>query len=247
MNRRTTILISVIVTSLISGSLAYATTVASSKVTACADKKTGILRVATSCKSSEKSVPLISGSVQLAPIYTDANKKPINVIQAGFSQIGAVASVNAIVNGKYVNIDGETGKVYPIGSTRFTWLQTSPFYYLQNDCSGVPFIWFSNTDPSDLDAREYYSSLTTNKNYAGYFVLTFSGTDSYVKIVDTQTAFADGVSVYQKNPWDASCTRNLQVNNGDGYQVSGFTTIALQSYSGARIPDFRGPISVAAQ
>ena len=247
MNRKVTIFSAVVAASLISGSLVYATTVTSSKVTACADKKTGILRAATRCKSSEKSVPLISGSVQLAPVYTDANKKPINVVGSGFDRLGEVSGVFAIVNGKYVNVDGVSGKVYPIGSTRFSWMNGNPFYYLQSDCSGTPFLWFSNSSIEDQDARNLYANLMAKKNYAGYFVLTVNGSDSYLKITDAQTAFADGVALYQHSPYDGSCARNTQINNGESYAVSGHTTIALQTFTGTRIPDFRGPITVAAQ
>ena len=245
MNRKVSIFSAVIVASLISGSLAYATTVTSSKVTACADKKTGILRAATRCKSSEKSVPLISGSVQLAPLYTDANKKPINVLSAGFDPLGQASWVSALVNGKFVNLDSTTGKVYPVGSTKFTWLNAQRFFYLQSDCSGTPFIWFSNSD--DPDVRDIYANLATNKNYAGYFTITVNNSDSYFKISDVQTAFSPGTPIYQSSPYDGVCRQNTDVNNGGGYAVSGFTTIALQAYSGARLPDFRGPISVAAQ
>ena len=246
MNRKSAIFATVVVASLISGSLAYATTVSSSKVSACADKKTGILRVATSCKSSEKAVPLVSGSVQLAPVYTDANKKPINVVSSGFDRLGEVNGLSAILNGKYVNVDGVTGKVYPIGSTRYTWLNGNPFHYLQSDCSGTPFLYFSNSSVEDETVRSLYANLTAKKNYAGYFVLTVNDNDSYLKITDTQTAFADGVTIYRKTI-DGTCSANSYVNNGQGYAVSGYTTIALQAYTGARLPDFRGPISVAAQ
>lgn len=247
MNRKVSIFSAVIVASLISGSLAYATTVASSKVTACADKRSGVLRVATSCKSTEKSVPLISGSVQLSPLYTDVNKKPINVLSANFDELGQPGILTALVNGKYVIVNGLTGKVYPVGSTAYAWMSAHRFFYLQSDCSGTPFLWFSNSPEEDLDVRNLYGNLIANKNYAGYFVITVNNSDSYYKILDTQTAFADGVSVYQKSSFDGTCTRNTTVNNGGGYSVSGFTTIALQAYSGARLPDFRGPISVAAQ
>ena len=36
-------------------------------------------------------------------------------------------------------------------------------------------------------------------------------------------------------------------NQGGGYTATGFTTLALQPYTGSRIPDFRVPITVAAQ
>jgi len=246
MKPRISIVSAVFITSLVSGSIAYATTVASSKVTACADKKTGLLRVAASCKSSEKSVPLISGSVQLAPVYKDADNKTINVLQAGIGVAGDVRDLYAIVNGKVVAV-AQDGKVYPIGAAPWG-ANGNPSYgteavtYLQSDCSGSAFLWFSNND--DVNS-EIYANLATNKNYAGYFQRKYSTGYSYLKITDAQIAFSDGLSVYHKT-YDG-CLRDLSTNQGGGYTSTGFTTIGLQPYTGTRMPDFRGPITVAAQ
>jgi len=246
MKPRISIVSAVIVASLISGSLAYASTVTTSKVTACADKKSGVLRVANSCKSTEKSVPLISGSVQLAPVYKDADNKPIDVLEAVFGSIGEIYFATAIVNGKIVRV-AQDGKVYPIGSN--PWYDTgNPVFgpdavsFLQSDCSGVPFLWFAN---GDTDNSQIYANLATNKNYAGYFLRKYSAGYSYYKITDAQVAFSDGLSVYHKT--FNGCQPDNTTNQGGGYSATGFTTLALLPYTGSRIPDFRVPITVAAQ
>ena len=256
MNRKYSIIGAIVTVSMVSVSLAYATTVASSKVTACADKKSGILRVASKCKSTESSVPLISGSVQLAPAYVDARGTAINVLTAQFGIGGNVSYLDAIVGGKVVDVNGATGEVSPIGSqgvsaNNFVWIPDSsnnPITYANATCSGTPFLWVpdSNSDFSVRELNQLYPSITTNPNYAGYFTYQYGDTTQYLSISSTPTGFAPGMEISHRTEW-GNCEKDTNSNSGGGYTSTGYQTIALSIYSGTRLPNFVAPIRVKTQ
>jgi hypothetical protein len=261
MNRKLVIFSGLLAATLVTGTMAYATTVATSKVAACANKKTGALRVATKCASTEKSVPLISGSVQLAPVYLDAAKKPVDVLSAGFDFNGKPEYITALVNGKVVNVNGLTGRVTPVGDIgsglygQYGYYMESsyqnPITYKTSDCSDVPFLWLPNTpDPSVAGLIESYKTLTTNPNYPGYFTLTYRDAEPlFYSISSQEVGFSTGMSVYHKNPYSLICEVD---RGGDGDTVrtftnDGYTVKALTVFTGTKLPNFRGPITVRAQ
>ena len=250
MNRKVSIFSAVVVASLISGSLAYATTVTSSKVTACADKKTGILRAATRCKSSEKSVPLISGSVQLAPRYYDANNKTVDVLSSNFSVSGFPVDLIVILNGKFAYVNGTTGTVYPLGDTQsgYSWVaesQFNPITFQGASCTGTPFLWLADNSRSQYE--EMLKTLRTNPNYAGYFGIFNGQAEDYYALSSSPVGFADHMRISHRSLGEGICTEDLQSNNGEGYTSTGYSTVALTPYTGARLPNFAGPIKVKTQ
>jgi hypothetical protein len=256
MNRKSSIIAAALTVSLVSGSIAYATTVATSKVTACADKKSGILRVASKCKPSESSVPLISGSVQLSPVYTDARGTALNVLTSQFGAAGNVGYVDAIVGGKVVDVDGATGEVTTIGSlglanNNFIWIENSwnnPITYANATCSGTPFLWVpdSNNFYGTREINDVYRTITTNPNYAGYFTYQYGDTKQYLSISNTQTGFAPGMGISHRSE-SGDCEKDVVSNAGGGYTSTGYQTIALNVYSGTRLPNFVAPIRAKVQ
>jgi len=256
MNRKSSIIAAALTVSLVSGSIAYATTAATSKVTACADKKSGVLRVASKCKSTESSVPLISGSVQLAPAYVDARGTAVNVLSSQFGADGNVGYVDAIVGGKVVDVNGATGEVTPIGSlgvadNNYIWIQESwdnPITYSNATCSGTPFLWIpdSNNYYGARDINQLYRTITTNSNYAGYFTYQYGDTKQYLSISSTPTGFGPGMEISHRSQ-SGDCEKDTNSNNGSGYTSTGYQTIALSIYSGTRLPNFVAPIRVKVQ
>lgn len=263
MNRKLVIFSGLLAATLVTSTMAYATTVAKSKVNACANKKTGMLRVATKCASTENTVSLISGSVQLAPAYFDAAGKPVDVLQAGFDFNGKPAYLTALVSGKVVNVNGLTGRVTPVGDIgssngysggfgyyiSYDW--QNPITYRTEDCSDVPFLWLPNApDPSVAGLIDSYKTLTTNPNYPGYFTLTFRDAEPlFYSISSQQVGFATGMSIYHKNPYTLECEvdRGGQSGAVRTYTPTGFTTKGLTVFSGTKLPNFRGPITSRAQ
>ena len=243
----------------VSGSLAYATTIASSKVTACADKKTGILRVTAKCKSTEKSVPLISGSVQLAPAYTDTRGTAVNVLTADFGATGSPNYLDAIVSGKVVDIYAPTGQVSPIGSfgtptnnyflNLYRGPHTNPLTYPNATCSGTPFLWLPiGSEYQDTERiASLYRDIKTNANYAGYFTFQYGETQQHLSISSSPVGFAPGMEISHRDVTNGDCEQDTTSNGGSGYTSNGYQTIALNIYTGARLANFAGPIGVKAQ
>jgi len=257
MNKKLSIVASLLAVTVVSSTLAYATTIATSKVTACANKSTGILRVAKTCAKNENSVPLISGSVQLAPAYYDAAGKPVNTIWAGFNSKGQVDNMQALVNGKVVTVNGITGLVTPIGDIGVgygayinnDW--DNPITYTTADCSDVPFLWLPNNPNGYMSQTvDLFKTLTTNPNYPGYFTLTY-GSDAplYYSISPSAVGYVTGMSIYHKRQFTNECVEDM---GGDGgaarhYTPTGYTTKGLTVYTGTKLPNFRGPITVRVQ
>ena len=263
MNRKFVIFSGLLAATLVTSTMAYATTVAKSKVNACANKKTGILRVATKCASTENTVSLISGSVQLAPAYFDAAGKPVDVLSAGFDFDGKATYITALVKGKVVNVNGLTGRVTPVGDIGSNngyfggfgyyidadWL--NPITYTTSDCSDVPFLWLpNNPDPRVAGLIESYKTLTTNPNYPGYFTLTYGGADPlFYSISSQQVGFTTGMSIYHKDPYTLQCEEDTGGQGGAirTYTPTGYTTKGLTVFTGTKLPNFRGPITTRAQ
>lgn len=261
MNRKLAIVSGLMAATLVTGTMAYATNVATSKVTACADKKSGVLRVATKCTKNEKSVPLISGSVQLAPAYFDAAGKSVDVVATGFDFSLKLVYITALVNGKVVNVNGITGRVTPIGDIGGGgyggygyFIQQdflNPITYKTSDCSDVPFLYLPNTPDANLvQLIDLYKTLTVNPNYPGYFTLTYGSAEPlFYSISSQEVGFTTGMSMFHKNPYSLECVEDDGGNNGAvrTYSPTGFTTKALTVFTGTNLPNFRGPITVRLQ
>jgi hypothetical protein len=91
-----------------------------------------------------------------------------------------------------------------------------------------------------------YRTITTNSNYAGYFTYQYGDTKQYLSISNTQTGFAPGMEISHRSE-SGDCEKDVNSNAGGGYTSTGYQTIALNVYSGTRLPNFVAPIRAKVQ